>query len=124
MNPSSIPHTSLRLTGNCPRCTGTFETCRCGDRLTAVVGPEARLHELVKHLVADGDRRARQADRLTRRTLGQMVPGHEHRELLSLAQPVRAADDACPVCAYWRCRCGGSLAPAPALAGTGSVRGE
>ncbi|MFE6460420.1 hypothetical protein ACFVP0_23585 [Streptomyces cinereoruber] len=46
--------------------------------------PEARFHKLVKDLVADGDRRARKASRPARRTLGQMVPGHQRCELLTL----------------------------------------
>ncbi|MGA4979255.1 hypothetical protein [Streptomyces cinereoruber] len=43
-----------------------------------------RFHALVQHLVADGDRRARKAGCSARRTLGQMVPGHQRRELLSM----------------------------------------
>ncbi|MEU0670912.1 hypothetical protein ABZ508_34410 [Streptomyces lavendulocolor] len=34
------------------------------------------LHRLVRHLVADGDRRAQLAGRRARRTLGEMRPGH------------------------------------------------
>ncbi|MFE0779162.1 hypothetical protein [Streptomyces sp. NPDC058861] len=103
--PVSIAHTHLAATGTCPTCSGTFETCRCGARpgLAVRAGsakeiakemerddngrgyerePEARFHKLVKDLVADGDRRARRAARPARRTLDQMVPGHQRRELL------------------------------------------
>ncbi|MFE5714497.1 hypothetical protein ACFQ7J_27255 [Streptomyces sp. NPDC056501] len=81
-----------------------------------------RFHELVRSLVADGDHRATKAGLQARRTLGQMVPGHPVREPLALDGPVRAADDACPICSYWKCRCNTSLVPALAVAGL--VRGE
>ncbi|MFJ3817778.1 hypothetical protein [Streptomyces sp. NPDC090056] len=110
MNTLSIPHTLPRITGNCPTCSGTFETCRCGEKpairtlrtsesVRAWVGediheedeakgyerePEARLHALVQHLVADGDRRARAVGRPARRTREQMAPGHQLRELLTM----------------------------------------
>ncbi|MFE5514138.1 hypothetical protein ACFQ9J_26755 [Streptomyces sp. NPDC056529] len=113
MNTLSIPHTLPRITGNCPTCTGTFETCRCGEQpvartvrtgksVRAWVGediheedeakgyehePEARLHQLVQHLVADGDRRARTIGRPARRTREQMMPGHQRPELLSMTGP-------------------------------------
>ncbi|MFI8769505.1 hypothetical protein ACIGN6_32000 [Streptomyces sp. NPDC053792] len=145
MNPSSIAHTLPQLT-NCPVCSGSFESCRCGDRPSAnTAGLSVRagviddierednkrgfepedltaLHYLVRDLVAVGDRRAGQARLQARRTLGHMVPGRPRRELLTPAGPVRAADDACPICAYWRCRCGEALAPVHG--GSGSVLGE
>ncbi|MER5966838.1 hypothetical protein [Streptomyces sp. NPDC002057] len=46
--------------------------------------PEARFHQLVKHLVADGDHRARKAGHPARRTLGQMHPGHQRPEFLTM----------------------------------------
>ncbi|MFD9047816.1 hypothetical protein [Streptomyces zaomyceticus] len=143
MNTLSIAHTTPRATNNCPLCSGTFENCRCGARPTGsrtglsvragVVDdiereddakgfePEARLHRLVRHLVADGDRRAGQSGLRARRTLGQMLPGHQRRESLTMTRPVKAAEEACPICTYWRCRCGDSVAPAlaDAVAGTG-----
>ncbi|MGW0315425.1 hypothetical protein [Streptomyces flavidovirens] len=69
-----------------------------------------RLHRLVRHLVADGDRRA--AGHRARRTLGEMAPGYTRPPLLAFAQPLKAGNDACPLCGYWRCRCGESVAPA------------
>ncbi|MEV8311872.1 hypothetical protein AB0P36_32240 [Streptomyces flavidovirens] len=80
---------------------------------TAAVGSNddgARLHRLVRHLVADGDRRA--AGHRARRTLDEMTPGDTRPPLLTLAQPLKAGNDACPLCGFWRCRCGGSVAPA------------
>ncbi|MFJ4343138.1 hypothetical protein [Streptomyces sp. NPDC088915] len=105
--PVSIAQTRLDLTGTCPTCSGSFETCRCGARPSLAVRagiakeiakdmecdgnqrgyerePEARFHELVQHLVADGDRRARSVGRQARRTREQMAPGHQPRELLSM----------------------------------------
>ncbi|WP_052499848.1 hypothetical protein [Streptomyces vietnamensis] len=55
--------------------------------------PEARLHELVQRLVADGDRRAQQAGLRARRTLGQMDPGHQRRELLTLTGSTRGTGE-------------------------------
>ncbi|MGA5498713.1 hypothetical protein ACPCSP_30635 [Streptomyces cinereoruber] len=103
----SIAHTRFALTGTCPTCSGSFETCRCGARpgLAVRAGiakevakdmerddndrgyerePEARFHALLKDLVADGDRRARSVGRQARRTREQMAPGHQPRELLSM----------------------------------------
>lgn len=64
-------------------------------------------HQLVRHLVTDGDRRAATAHRRSRRTLQEMSPGTTVPALLVLAGSVKAADDACVLCGYWRCRCGG-----------------
>ncbi|WP_411078324.1 hypothetical protein [Streptomyces sp. cmx-10-25] len=105
--PVSIAHTRLALMDTCPDCSGMFETCRCGARPGLAVRastakeiakdmkrddngrgyerePEARFHALLKDLVADGDRRARKTGRPARRTLEQMVPGHQRRELLAM----------------------------------------
>jgi hypothetical protein len=67
-----------------------------------------QLHQLVDHLVADGDDRARAAGRRARRTLTEMAPGYTRQPVLLLTRPLqmRAADDACPICGYWTCRCG------------------
>ncbi|MFJ3164228.1 hypothetical protein [Streptomyces kanasensis] len=78
---------------------------------------DAVFHRLVRHLVADGDRRARHAGRRARRTLAEMAPGSSRARLLSAGRPV-AAEDACPICGYWRCRCvRAGLAPAATGAG-------
>ncbi|MFC7979830.1 hypothetical protein ACFUT3_31920 [Streptomyces cinereoruber] len=123
--PVSIAHTRLALTGTCPTCSDSFESCRCGARpgLAVQAGsakevakdmerddnnrgyerePEARLHQLVQHLVADGDRRARTVGRPARRTREQMAPGHQPRELLTMTgtahdtggRPVRGGEAA------------------------------
>ncbi|MFE0778782.1 hypothetical protein [Streptomyces sp. NPDC058861] len=52
--------------------------------------PEARLHALVQHLVADGDRRARTVGRPARRTREQMMPGHQRPELLTMTGPTHS----------------------------------
>ncbi|WP_228978449.1 hypothetical protein [Streptomyces sp. DH12] len=77
---------------------------------------DAAFHRLVQHLVADGDRRARLAGRRARRTLAEQAPDHGRRLLLTVGRPVSAAEDACPICGYWRCRCvnAGSGAALPA----------
>ncbi|MFB7453498.1 hypothetical protein [Streptomyces sp. NPDC056194] len=54
---------------------------------------EAQFHELVQHLVADGDRRAQQAGLRARRTVEQMDPGHHRRELLTLTGSTRGTGD-------------------------------
>ncbi|MFJ8982579.1 hypothetical protein [Streptomyces sp. NPDC102282] len=76
---------------------------------------DTAFRQLVDHLVVDGDDRARSAGRHARRTLAEMAPGYERQPVLLLTRPLdfRSADDACPSCGYWKCRCGG-IAPAPA----------
>ncbi|MFI5635169.1 hypothetical protein ACIA8E_38670 [Streptomyces sp. NPDC051664] len=90
----------------------------------SVLDETDQFHQLVQQLVADGDTRAWAAGRRARRTLAEMVPGDTRQPVLRLARPLtfRAADDACPLCGYWTCRCGG-FAPAPvgAQAGAGAV---
>ncbi|MGA5220930.1 hypothetical protein ACPCAE_33340 [Streptomyces cinereoruber] len=82
-----------------------------------------QLGRLLDRMRADGDARAALAGRRARRTLQEMDPGYDRQPILRLTPAPRAgAEDACPICAYWRCRCGDSLSPA--LAGTGSARGE
>ncbi|MEV0449825.1 hypothetical protein [Streptomyces sp. NPDC050600] len=114
-----VSMTQLRpeLTGTCGACGGTFESCRCSGGVTIRIragivddiesednskGYEpddlAVFHQLVRHLVHDGDQRAAAASRRARRTLAEMVPG--------IGLPAKAADDACPICGYWTCRCG------------------
>ncbi|MFE1519573.1 hypothetical protein ACFW9I_22585 [[Kitasatospora] papulosa] len=78
-----------------------------------------QFHRLVDRLVVDGDARARSAGRQTRRILAEMAPGYDRQPVLLLTRPLnfRSADDACPLCGYWTCRCGG-VAPAPECNGT------
>ncbi|MFJ9214437.1 hypothetical protein [Streptomyces sp. NPDC102264] len=56
------------------------------------------LHRLVRHLTADGDRRAMRADRRARRTLGQMSPGSTVRPRLVYMGSAVLATWACPNC--------------------------
>ncbi|MFD6275056.1 hypothetical protein ACFWFI_05710 [Streptomyces sp. NPDC060209] len=70
--------------------------------------------QLVDHLTADGDTRAHFAGRRARRTLAEMMPDHDRQPVLLLTRPLtfRSADEACGLCGFWKCRCGG-VAPAP-----------
>ncbi|MFD4764328.1 hypothetical protein ACFWOJ_37575 [Streptomyces sp. NPDC058439] len=78
-----------------------------------------QFHQLVQQLVADGDDRAQVAGRRARRTLAEMAPGYDRQPILYLTRPLtfRSADDACVLCGYWTCRCGG-IAPAPTTMAT------
>ncbi|MCX5166204.1 hypothetical protein OOK39_45030 [Streptomyces sp. NBC_00264] len=69
---------------------------------------ETECHQLVRHLVADGDDRAQSAGRHARRTLAEMAPGYEQQPVLRLTGPLtfRSADDACAICGFWKCICG------------------
>ncbi|MEU6709592.1 hypothetical protein [Streptomyces wuyuanensis] len=61
-------------------------------------------HRLGEHLaraVREADARI-PAERRTRRTLQEMLPGYERQPLLTLYRPVMA-DDACPLCGSWSC---------------------
>ncbi|MFF0051638.1 hypothetical protein [Streptomyces sp. NPDC005498] len=81
-------------------CVGTIDGIRRAETI--------QFRQLVDHLVADGDDRARAAGRQARRTLAEMVPGYAPQPVLRLTRSLdfRAADDACPICGYWTCRCG------------------
>ncbi|KIF72753.1 hypothetical protein QR77_41465 [Streptomyces sp. 150FB] len=46
-----------------------------------------RLHQMVRHLVADGDLRAAAAGRRARRTLAEMAPGTPGRGVVSASTP-------------------------------------
>ncbi|WJV51814.1 hypothetical protein [Streptomyces flavofungini] len=83
------------------------------------------LHELLLGMVADGDGRAATAGRRARRTLQEMVPGHVRQPVLILHRPLmtgsqqprrprQGADDVCPLCEFWRCRCDEIFSAAPA----------
>ncbi|MFJ7200927.1 MULTISPECIES: hypothetical protein [unclassified Streptomyces] len=124
-------------TGTCPKCSGTFETCRCtgvtlaprtgvadevgrGDDRSGRNGRD-QYHRLVRQLVADGDHRARSASRHARRTLAEMAPGYTRQPVLLLTRPLpmRASTDACGICGRWNCdpsNCPPSFAPAPTAA--------
>ena len=67
-----------------------------------------RFHQVIRHLVATGDSRAKAAGRTARRTLSDMAPGYTQQPVLRLTRPLtfRPADDACVLCGYWTCRCG------------------
>lgn len=167
-----VPAVTTSLSENrCPRCSGDFESCRCGirpftaladrtvratspaeiqreedangsddglgyerdetdNRLRPVASslgtplpqrepgktltPDDDFHQLVRHMVADGDQRAVLAGRRTRRTLAQMSPGYTRQPILRLTRPLtfRGAD-ACVLCGRWNCK-GDCYAPAPA----------
>ncbi|WP_331734473.1 MULTISPECIES: hypothetical protein [unclassified Streptomyces] len=86
---------------------------------------DTSFHQIVRHLVTDGDDRAQTAGRCARRTLAEMAPGYERQPVLLLTRPLpmRAANDACPICTRWNCdgtNCPPSIAPAPrGLGGSG-----
>ncbi|MGW2109485.1 hypothetical protein [Streptomyces sp. NPDC001948] len=65
-------------------------------------------YQLVRHLVGDGDDRARTAGRSACRTLAEMAPGYERQPVLLLTRPLtfQSADDACAICGFWKCICG------------------
>ncbi|WEH43983.1 hypothetical protein [Streptomyces sp. AM 2-1-1] len=122
------------LTGSCPDCDGSFETCTCTGtaQLLSFLAPRAGIddirreddqsghdgsgyerdetdtgfHQLVRQLVDDGDTRARSAGRRARRTLAAMAPGYERQPVLRLTRflPMRGAEDSCPVCGRWSCK--------------------
>ncbi|MFI8008279.1 hypothetical protein [Streptomyces sp. NPDC086010] len=75
---------------------------------------DTAFRDLVHQLVHDGDDRADSAGRHARRTLAEMAPGYERQPVLLLTRPLdfRSANDACVLCGFWTCRCGG-VAPAP-----------
>ncbi|WUT01717.1 hypothetical protein OHA46_33715 (plasmid) [Streptomyces sp. NBC_00708] len=119
---------SPTLTGTCtglvpavipPRAGGIDDIRREDDAKGFERDETDQFHQLVDRLVADGDTRARTAGRRARRTLTEMDPGYERQPVLQLTRPLtfQRADDACALCGYWKCRCGG-IAPAPALAAT------
>lgn len=107
------------LTGSCPTCHGTFETCRCtgivllapraglADDMTEDDnnrGPERdetdTFHRLVQQLVDDGDDRATVAGRRARRTLQEMIPGYIRQPVLTLLPPTMGQ---CPLCDRYNC---------------------
>lgn len=76
-----------------------------GKRLHDTVTPD-EFHQLVVHLVGDGDRRAASAGRRVRRTLTEMAPGYTRQPVLWLTRPLTfrsGANDACVICGVWSC---------------------
>jgi hypothetical protein len=90
------------------------------EAATTPLTADRRLGELLARLVDEADARV-PAERRTRRTLQEMMPGYERQPVLVLHRPVMA-DDSCPLCGRWDCdpsTCPpASTAPAPATAGT------
>ena len=99
--------TLAQSTGTCPKCQGNWETCTCTG--VAPLAPRAGViddirreddrkgyerdetdtfHQLVDHLVDDGDTRARTAGRRARRTLAEMAPGYARQPVLLLTRPL------------------------------------
>ncbi|MGW1615182.1 hypothetical protein ACWCQZ_38205 [Streptomyces sp. NPDC002285] len=80
-----------------------------------------QLGDLLARMVRESDARI-PAERRARRTLQEMLPGHERQPVLVLHRPVMA-DDACALCGRWNCDPNNcpptSAAPAPATAGGG-----
>ncbi|MFI5726934.1 hypothetical protein [Streptomyces cyaneofuscatus] len=83
-----------------------------------------RYHQLVRQLTAEGDGLAVAAGRRARRTLAEMNPGQTRQPVLRMTReltfvptvPKAGADDACVLCGWWTCRCGGAApAPTPSL---------
>lgn len=83
-----------------------------------------RFHQVVRNLVSDGDRRADAAGRQVRRTFAEMAPGQTRQPVLRMTRELTfvptaskaGADDACVLCGWWTCRCGGAApAPTPSL---------
>ncbi|MFD8474851.1 hypothetical protein ACFV2E_22790 [Streptomyces globisporus] len=154
----SPPAQGAATTGSCPICQGTFETCRCTggvavlDRHAETVpAPTAaggyggwedednqrgyerdetdQLHQVVRRLTDDGDRRARAAGRHARRTYAEMAPGQTRQPVLQMTRQLtftpsvssKSADDACVLCGSWLCP-GNCFAPAPTPSLTGVAR--
>ncbi|MFJ7416366.1 hypothetical protein ACIQWZ_37035 [Streptomyces sp. NPDC098077] len=80
--------------------------------------------DLVEQLLADGDDRAATAGRRACRTLAEMATGRTRQPVLRMTRELAfiptaskaGADDACVLCGWWTCRCGGAApAPTPSL---------
>ncbi|MFJ1847071.1 hypothetical protein [Streptomyces sp. NPDC088146] len=96
----------------CPTSGGGYGGMEDDDNARGYERDETdQYHRLVRQLVNDGDHRARSAGRQARRTLTEMAPGYTRQPVLLLTRPLtyKAADDACPLCGYWTCRCGTGL---------------
>ncbi|MFH9125356.1 WhiB family transcriptional regulator [Streptomyces globisporus] len=146
MTNATLP-TRQSATGTCPKRSGNFETCSRGippglprhqphpapytrggwrgmEEDDNRRGPERdetdQLHQVVRRLTDDGDRRARAAGRHARRTYAEMAPGQTRQPVLRMTRPLTftpsvsslGADDACVLCGRWLCG-GNCFAPAP-----------
>ena len=60
-----------------------------------------QLGDLLARMVRESDARI-PAERRARRTLQEMLPGHERQPVLILHRPLMA-DDACALCGRWNC---------------------
>jgi hypothetical protein len=78
----------------------------------------AAFHAIVRHLVADGDRRAAATGHRAPRTLDAMrdrlplptplnrrAPRTHHAAHSASAIASPESNDACPICGFWRCHC-------------------
>ncbi|MEV5605729.1 hypothetical protein AB0L33_30265 [Streptomyces sp. NPDC052299] len=107
-----------------PRAGGIDDIRREDDARGYERDETDQFHRLVDRLVFDGDSRAEAAGRRARRTLAEMAPGYQRQPFLRLVRPLtfQRADDACVLCGFWKCRCGGAApAPAPAAHSTAGV---
>ncbi|MFD7761868.1 hypothetical protein [Streptomyces microflavus] len=114
-SPKTCPAYRVAQTGHCPVCDVIFEACRCnGGFRQTVLTPRAgvaeeigrqddqsgddgrgyerdeteRFHQIVRHLMDDGDQRANAAGRRARRTLAQMAPGTTQQPVLLMTRPL------------------------------------
>lgn len=75
------------------------------------------LDALLARMVREADDRI-PAERRTRRTLGEMMPGYERQPVLVLHRP--RMNDACAICGVWSCK-GNCWQAAPAGASAKAV---
>ncbi|MFI8200459.1 WhiB family transcriptional regulator [Streptomyces sp. NPDC085942] len=117
MRTTTLPRPSASVTGTCPACGGTFETCRCtggvavlARRTGPVPAPAAaggyggwedednqrgyerdetdQYHRLVRRLTDHGDGLAAAAGRRARRTFAEMAPGQSRQPVLLMTRPL------------------------------------
>ncbi|WP_406187955.1 hypothetical protein [Streptomyces sp. NBC_01006] len=86
-------HSSMACTITPPAFrAGVFEDMEGEDNRRGFERDETdTFQQLVRHLVADGDRRAARAGHRARRTLAEMIPGYVSPPLLTLAAPAGRA---------------------------------
>ncbi|MEV7003326.1 hypothetical protein AB0N62_37455 [Streptomyces sp. NPDC093982] len=120
--------TTTIMTRAVPRTTAALANPEywCGPCDSFHTGPctaaaHRQLGDLLARMVRKSDART-PAERRTRRTLQEMLPGYERQPVLILHRPAMA-DDACPLCLRWKCdpsNCPpAASAPAPATADSG-----
>ncbi|MFF3166776.1 hypothetical protein [Streptomyces sp. NPDC003273] len=98
----------------CGRCNGWHAAGSCP------AAAHHQLGDLLARMVREADARIPDGRR-ARRTLQEMMPGFQRQPVLTLHRP-EMADDACPVCGYWRCRCSEACTRTPAAAAPAPVR--